>query len=925
MIDIKYENLSELIGILREKEVFLYEEDGKLKYRQNNFKMNKDIIEILLKNKEEIIDILKLERKSHNLVNNNISEFPLTDIQSAYLFGKEDMYEYGNVSCHMCMSLIYPRLDKNRVEEIWNYLIKRHEMLRVVFKSSGSQHIIKNIPYFKLYNAESKNDIVNSLYDKTYTSNKWPLFDIACFDNDDDNKSELLLSFDMMIADWRSIWILINEFETIYFNKGKLLNNEYRFSDYIEAEVRRKKFPKYYADKYYWTSKIDEIIAAPQIKIVNDAGCKTKSKFNRYSYFLKKENWVKIKSIEKTVGVTSSCTLMALYAYTIAKYSENKKFALNCTVMDRDRYSDKLENLVGDFTNILLLGVDFENETTFLNHAKNLQLKLIKGIEHSSFSGIEVLREIRKQERTRNNIYPYVFTSSIGFNSDSKEYIGQYTGKGISQTPQVFIDCQVVDFDGDLYINWDVREGVFKDSFIKEMFSSFVNMLAELEEIENWRKIINIETLNLSDKLIDEAEIDTVRLLNSNESNLYFDVKDDIYLKIKEILINVWTILLSKNINDNSDIFTEGADSLLIAQASSRIVKDFSKINSEIEISFDSLMRIMIEKSNITNMAKEIFIKIFNTNDNRKNNEDNSRSLGKIKFFRKSQSKDLIVIVHSGLGNVSKIDNFITNISSYTGQDIVAIEINDMKKYINISAENLFETVGREYFYLIKDYGYRNIQLIGHCIGGMIACETARELVKNNFNVIDISLIDSTPATNQYKQELITELLFIKMLGMNFIDISIIDFNEETLNEYLSFTANTSTNIKIENSIKKMSKISKAERFKKYFHHWIEEDEELFLLYEVFKKNSIAASHKISPVISDIRLFIASGINEVIPKEMNKITEFWENVCIGDFDIIKINGNHNSCIEDKKNSEILAKKISEKWCEGVGDCSHVER
>ena len=83
MIDIEYENLSELIGILREKKIFLYEEDGKLKYRQNDFKLTKNILEILLENKNEIINILKLEKESKNLLKIcNVSEFSLTVLRS---------------------------------------------------------------------------------------------------------------------------------------------------------------------------------------------------------------------------------------------------------------------------------------------------------------------------------------------------------------------------------------------------------------------------------------------------------------------------------------------------------------------------------------------------------------------------------------------------------------------------------------------------------------------------------------------------------------------------------------------------------------------------------------------------------------------------------------------------------------------------
>ena len=52
------------------------------------------------------------------------------------------------------------------------------------------------------------------------------------------------------------------------------------------------------------------------------------------------------------------------------------------------------------------------------------------------------------------------FTSAIGLIKNSLQ--GKYEGIGISQTPQVFIDCQAMDGDFGLQINWDVRKGVLK-------------------------------------------------------------------------------------------------------------------------------------------------------------------------------------------------------------------------------------------------------------------------------------------------------------------------------------------------------------------------------------------------------------------------------------------------------------------------------
>ncbi|MER6878220.1 amino acid adenylation domain-containing protein, partial [Amycolatopsis sp. NPDC000673] len=57
-------------------------------------------------------------------------------------------------------------------------------------------------------------------------------------------------------------------------------------------------------------------------------------------------------------------------------------------------------------------------------------------------------------------------------------------GYGISQTPQVWIDCQVLEHAGALTVNWDVREGVFPDGVAADMFGAFADLLRGLADGE---------------------------------------------------------------------------------------------------------------------------------------------------------------------------------------------------------------------------------------------------------------------------------------------------------------------------------------------------------------------------------------------------------------------------------------------------------
>ena len=85
---------------------------------------------------------------------------------------------------------------------------------------------------------------------------------------------------------------------------------------------------------------------------------------------------------------------------------------MNLTTLNRNSYESKVNNIVGDFTSINLLAVDFSIQKSFREYVKQIQQQLLTDMEHKFFSGVEVLRELSQGKE--NIIMPYVFTSGIG-------------------------------------------------------------------------------------------------------------------------------------------------------------------------------------------------------------------------------------------------------------------------------------------------------------------------------------------------------------------------------------------------------------------------------------------------------------------------------------------------------------------------------
>jgi non-ribosomal peptide synthetase component F len=157
-----------------------------------------------------------------------------------------------------------------------------------------------------------------------------------------------------------------------------------------------------------------------------------------------------------------------------------------------------VNRLVGDFTSIILLAVDWKPGGTFLEKANSLQDSLFEAIEHRHYDGVRFIREISRRRHLGNKaVMPIVFTGLLFDNTGNrveqgKEYpspreeifsIGSDESRDSyfsSQTSQAFIDNVVSDANGSLTVSWNFVEDLFDEKIIDAMFEQYVTRLKNL-------------------------------------------------------------------------------------------------------------------------------------------------------------------------------------------------------------------------------------------------------------------------------------------------------------------------------------------------------------------------------------------------------------------------------------------------------------
>lgn len=388
------------------------------------------------------------------------------------------------------------------------------------FLEDGTQEVLRDVAEYPIYISTKCEEIRSKWSDKYYNTETWPMFDIGV--TEDKEKTTLHLSFDFLIADWASIWTLLIEFETIYYNKG---NGDEKcaisFRNYVLNEMGMKNSSRYRRDKEYWKNRLDIIPEAPVLPMRSNA--EKSNKFIRMARKLSAEDWEKIKFFSSQNSVTPTATVLSIFALCIERWSVNKKFSLNLTTLIRNNKYTGIYNTIGDFTSVDVLEIDLSEKIIFADFVKNVNKQIFEDLDHSSYSGIEVIRDLRKRRKNPMLFFPIIFTSSIGLIKNDG-MVGKVNNNGISQTPQAFLDCQVMDNEEGLFINWDIRNGIFEEGVIQDIFCTFLTYLKKISEsVEFWNQQANVE--------LPEKQMDQRKNVNSTFKEIKMDTLQNLFLK----------------------------------------------------------------------------------------------------------------------------------------------------------------------------------------------------------------------------------------------------------------------------------------------------------------------------------------------------------------------------------------------------------
>ena len=507
--------LANLLADLEQRGVRLWPDGEQLAIRAPKGALTPELRAQLAEHKTEILnrlsrcDTAELSPQAPQAVpdpHQRYAPFPLTDIQQAYWVGRTAAFELGSVSIHMYWELERSGLDLERLEDAWNRVVERHDMLRAVVLPDGQMQILERAPRYEISILDLRNRepqaaaleleaVRESLSHQVLPVDQWPAFEIRASLLDSDC-IRLHISVDLVHIDASSLMVLFRDWLHYYQQPEiPLTPLDLSFRDYVLAERTLRDSPAYRRSLEYWRKRAAVLPPPPELPMARHPASLTKPRFGRRTARLDPATWLRLKTQAGELGLTPSAVLLTAYAEVLRAWASTPAFTVNVTLFNRLPVHPQVDKILGDFTSMILLEVADAPEVTFGSRVKLMQQRLWSDLGYSQSSGVEALRELARVQQTETGaVMPIVFTSLLspgarGFQSSltALSDLGEVVFE-ITQTPQVWLDHQVYEQDEALVFNWDAVEALFPADLLDTMFDSYCRVVRDLADGRGWQE-----------------------------------------------------------------------------------------------------------------------------------------------------------------------------------------------------------------------------------------------------------------------------------------------------------------------------------------------------------------------------------------------------------------------------------------------------
>ncbi len=426
--------------------------------------------------------------------------FPLTPMQESYVIG----------AMQECPCQIYTEIDVSGLEvEFFKQALRavtaNHPMLHARIVNNSHQEIRDKSEYYQNMHLEiSESTDLDKRREEClmrFKSSSDLYWDVQ-LTRLDSNTVRIHIIIDMVFIDAVSAMQICREVATEYENiltnqpSDNLVTNNLTFQSYCN-QLSMKSVSE--ESLNYWNARCNEIPDPPQLPRLKNSEIEGFD-FQRECITLDSNYWNTLKKLAQKVEITPNLLVLAAFSEVLRLYSENPDFSVAVTMSGRpvDKDND-FSGVVGEYTDIILCPITNRPGSKIVDAAVNIHNTLCESLEYNDVTGLDLIRMLRNYHEDQHLSFPIVFTSFLGVvdpdltlrDCEIKLHYQQ------TQTPQITLDHQIYEMNGNLQINWDYDAKVYSQSLINEMLNCFHSLLQNIATNGSNRACLPQEVLDI--------------------------------------------------------------------------------------------------------------------------------------------------------------------------------------------------------------------------------------------------------------------------------------------------------------------------------------------------------------------------------------------------------------------------------------------
>ncbi|WP_346868751.1 amino acid adenylation domain-containing protein [Clostridium sp. UBA5119] len=399
-------------------------------------------------------------------------------------------------------------IDKIKIEETFNKLIRRHDSLRTYFQTYNNeiiQKIIKKYNFKLLVKNEDGNlDKIIKNFIKLFDLGKAPLFRAEAFENK--GQSYLIMDMHHIISDGVSMNILIREFETLY-NGGQLSPLKLQYKDFAAWQNKFLESQEIKKQEEYWINNFKDQIPVLNLKCDYERPNVKHFEGNTIRREVEESLTEKLKNIAIETGSTMHMVLLSAFNILLYKYSGQEDIIVGTPIAGRP-HAD-IQNIMGIFVNTLALRNKPKGDKKYIDFLFEVKENSLKAYENQSYQ-LETLVEklgIRR-DASRNPLFDVMF-NMIDSDNEGKIRLGESLAKNYdigNNASKVDLTLRFMEKPKNILLVLDFSISLYNVDTIEMMIDDYIYILQTITK-DRYARIDNIIFGSISSRTNTDVEL----------------------------------------------------------------------------------------------------------------------------------------------------------------------------------------------------------------------------------------------------------------------------------------------------------------------------------------------------------------------------------------------------------------------------------